>query len=110
MNTIYGHQHLSFFFKEIFECTDAGINYKGKEYSWNDIAQLKRSSGSYAINLCYPGAKIYLSDGRKIRINGRVFTKAGEKPRFKVSSFISGESTAFVEFLDYIKGKINIFT
>jgi hypothetical protein len=110
MNTIYGHQHLFFFFREIFECSDAGISYKGREYSWNDIARIKRCSGSYAANFCYPGVKIYFKDGRNLWINGRVFTKAGQRPKFKISSFISGESIAFIEFLEYMKRKTDKFT
>lgn len=105
MNIIYGHRHLNWFFKELFEMTDKGIKYKGKEYSWDNIQKIKRAPGSYSVNLCYPGAIIYLDDGRKIWINGRVFTRAGEKPKFKTWSFISGESQAFLDFLELIEQK-----
>jgi len=108
MNTIYGHRHLIWFFKELFEMTDRGIKYKGKEYSWDDIQKIKRAPGSYAINLCYPGAIIYLNDGKKIWLNGRVFTKAGEKPKFNIWSFLSGESREFIELFEFIKQKREI--
>jgi len=72
MTTTYGHRQLNLFFKALFEVTDNGIKYKGKEYSWGNI---KKIEITHAVNLCYPRAKIYLNDGGKIWINGRVFTK-----------------------------------
>jgi hypothetical protein len=110
MTTIYGHRQLNLFFKELFEMTDDGIKYKGKKYLWDDIQKVKRAPGSYAVNLCYPGAKIYLNDGKKIWINGRLFTKAGEKPHFKVLAFFTGESETFSEFLELMKRKGKIDT
>lgn len=109
MNTIYGHRQFNLFFKELFEMTDNGIKYKGKEYLWNDIKEIKRAPGSYAVNLLYPGIKIYLNDNKTIWINGRVFTKAGEKPHFNTlgMSFFTGESEAFLEFLELLEKKIS---
>jgi hypothetical protein len=102
MNTFYGHQHLIFFFIKRFECAEDGIIFRGKKYVWNDITKISRCSGSLSINLCYPGAEIHFNDGKKIRINGRVFTKKGERPKFNIFSFVTGESKTFTEFLDEI--------
>jgi hypothetical protein len=110
MNTIYGHLQFNLFFKELFIMTDNGIQYKGKEYLWNDVQKIKRTIGSYAVNLCYPGAKIYLNDKKKIWINGRIFRKAGDKLHFKPSGFLTGESKTFSEFIELMKQKGKMIT
>lgn len=113
--TIYGHLNLNCFFKELFALTDNGIIYKGKEYKWNEIQKIDRSFGSVLLTLFmygrrYPGATIYLSDGKKIRINGRVFTAKGEKPNFGAEGFITSESKAFNQVIDIIENRIQTKT
>jgi hypothetical protein len=51
------------------------LNTKGE-----NIQKIKLAPGSFSVNLCYAGVIIYLDDRKKIWINGRVFTKAEEKP------------------------------
>jgi hypothetical protein len=109
--TIYGHLNLNCFFKELFALTDDGIIYKGNEYKWKDIQKIERSFGSLPLTLLmygrrYPGATIYLNNGQKIRLNGRVFTAKGERPNFGAEGFITSESTAFNQVIDIIEKRI----
>jgi len=109
--TIYGHLNLNCFFKEVFALTETGIIYRGKEYKWNEIQKIDRSFGSVLLTLFmygrrYPGATIYLKDGTKIRINGRIFTTKGEKPKFGAEGFMTSESKAFNEVIEIIENRI----
>jgi hypothetical protein len=115
MTDTYGHLHLGCIFREVFKISDNGIIYKGKKYEWKDINKISRSFGSFLFTLFmyarkYSGATVFLNDGRKIRMNARVFTKAGETPRFDVSGFVTGESRAFSEVIDFISRKTGINT
>lgn len=109
--TIYGHLNLNCFFKELFAVTETGIIYKGNEYKWNEIQKIERGFGSALLTLLmygrrYPGATIFLNNGIKIRINGRVFTAKGEKPKFGGEGFITSESTAFNDVIGIIEKHI----
>src|SRR5574340_1112042 len=113
--TIYGHLNLNCFFNELFVLTDNGIIYKGKEYRWNEIQKIDRSFGAALLTLFmygrrYPGATSYLNDGKKIRINGRVFTAKDEKPKFGAEGFITSESKAFNQVIEIIQKKIETKT
>ncbi len=115
MTEKYGHQHLGFLFRELFETDNEGITYKGKKYEWKDIVEISRGFGSliqtiFMYGRRQEGATIALKDGQKIRINARVFTKAGETPKFGTSGFVTGESTAFSEVLDLLSRKTGIST
>ena len=110
--TIYGHLNLNCFFKEVFALTETGIIYEGKEYKWNEIQKIDRSFGSVLLTLFmygrrYPSATINLKDGTKIRINGRIFTTKGEKPKFGAEGFITSESKAFNDVIETIETKID---
>jgi hypothetical protein len=107
--TTYGHLHLNYFFVNVLELTDSGLIYKGKSYQWNDIVKIKRDS--IFLNLLmsgkYPRAAVILTDGSKIKINGRVFTRKGEKPNVGFAGFFTQESKAFSEFISLIESKLH---
>ncbi len=107
----YGHLNFLSSFKKLFDLTENGIIYEGKEYKWTDIKKIDRSWGSLLMTLFMyarrcPGATIYLNDDTKIRMNGRVFTKKGEKPKFGAEGFLTSESTAFIGVIDIIEKRI----
>jgi len=115
MTETYGHQHLGFLFRELLEVSDEGITYKGKNYKWDEITGMSRGFGSLLMTLFmygrrYEGITISLSDGQKIRINARIFTKAGKSPEFDVSGFVTGESKAFSEVVTQISQRTGIDT
>jgi hypothetical protein len=115
MTETYGHQHLGFLFRELCQTSDEGITYKGKKYEWKDIDGISRGFGSLVRTLFMYGRRqegmtVCLKDGKKIRINTRVFTKAGQSPKFDTSGFVTGESRAFTEFADLLSRKTGIST
>ena len=115
MTETYGHRQLGFLFRELFQTSDDGITYKGKKYDWKDIVAISHGFGSLLRTLFMygrrqEGATISLNDGEKIRINARVFTKAGESPKFDTAGFVTGESRAFTEVLDLLSRKTGIST
>lgn len=103
---LYGHRQLSIFFRPLVETSDTGFCFKGKQYGWNDVSDLSVWEPDVAFRslLGYPAAipraKIFLKDGKKIRINGRVLEKKGRKPRV---GFSSCKSDAFDELVALFK-------
>lgn len=108
---IYGHIYFNRFFKEKFRLSNRVLIFKDVEYTWDKINKVERSFGSFLMNIFmysrnYPGATIYLKDGNKIRINGRIFGKKNEPLKFDVVGFISSESKTFIETIEFIESKI----
>jgi hypothetical protein len=52
-----------------------------------------------------PLAYIFLKDGNKIKIRGRALERVGEG--VGKADFVTGQSHAYSELLDYIEGKLN---
>jgi len=107
----FGHIYLSIFFKKLFQLTEQGIIYNDVVYSWDQIQKIEKSFGSFLLNLFMysrgcPGATIYFDDGKKMRINARIFTKQSETPEFDISGFFTSESKAFLQFFDFLDNKI----
>ena len=66
--------------KPLFEADDSGISFKGKRYNWGDISHVEKYEPSYLWNLIAYGVgftKGYIdfNDGKRIRIDARVFSK-----------------------------------
>jgi hypothetical protein len=99
---IYGHRHLNLFFRPVVEVNDRGLRYRGREYSWNTISKVEVHDSPFDPNLMftrgagYPWATVHLSDGERIRLNGRTLEKQGAKPEV---DFFSGKSGAFQELI-----------
>lgn len=108
--TTYGHRQLSFFFVKLLDVAEEGFSFKGKFYTWNDIKDIDVTRGSFALSaLSFPGgtpkARIKLTDGKVIRINGRALERADTKP---VINIFSGESDAFLELINLLGNKANL--
>jgi hypothetical protein len=102
--SVFGHRHLSIFFRPLVEITANGFTYKGRGYSWNDVRTVEVSDSPLRILAGYPAAipraTITLTDGTKIRLNGRVLEKEGRKPKV---GFSSSRSDAFDELIGLFK-------
>ena len=109
ISTIYGHKLLGLFFREIVEIDDNGFTYQGKRYSWDDIKRVVRFDNAFYTLFLYtlggPYTKIYLSDGNKIRVRGRVLERKGEK---STVSFVGVKSKAYEDLISIIESKFNI--
>ena len=107
--TVYGHRHLGPVFKKLLEVGPDGFVFEGKHYNWNDIKNIKRYDSPFWNLLFYQGgtpiAYIYLKDGKRIRIRGRVFEKEREKAEV---GFVRGTSKAYDELLNLMERKEEI--
>lgn len=103
---IYGHRHLSSIFKKLLEVRPDDFVFEGKRYDWSDIKKIKRYDSPLWSLFFYQGgtpvAYIYLKDGKRIRIRGRVLEKEGEKPEV---GFVRGASKAYDELLNLMEEK-----
>ncbi len=111
----YGHLYFNRFFKKKFQLSNQGIIFRNVEYTWDKINKVEKSFGSLLMNIFmysrnYPGATIYLEDGNKIRINGRIFGKAGESLKFGILGFFSAESKTFLKTIEFIESKIGTYS
>jgi hypothetical protein len=107
--TTYGHRQLSFFFIKLLDVSEDGFSYKGKNYTWDVIKGIEVTRGSFALNAMIfpagtPKAKVTLSDGSRININGRALERVGKPPKIDK---LSGESDAFVELIDLLESRSN---
>ena len=98
---IYGHRHLGFFFRPVFEINEQGFRFGGLEYSWTAITRVEVRDSPFDPLVGYfvggyPWATVYLNDGKSIRLNGRALEKRGEKARV---GFFSSKSDAFRELI-----------
>jgi len=102
----YGHCHLGFTFRRLLEVKPDGFIYRGKHYQWDGINKIKRYD-SPSWNLLFyqvgtPLAYVYLKDGKRICIRGRVLQKEGEKSEV---GFIRGATKAYDELLNLLEKK-----
>lgn len=83
MKSPYGYHHFYGSFKPILAVDETGISYKGKFYPWKEIVEIKRyDSLFYSLlfnQVGAPVAYIYLNDGEKIRIRGRLLECESKK-------------------------------
>ena len=93
----FGHRHLAFWFVPLLTVDDSGFTFKGRTYSWADVRSVDELdlSGINAGAARYR-ARIVLTDGTPIHLNGRALEKAGVRPRV---GFFSTRSDAFDELL-----------
>jgi hypothetical protein len=103
---VYGHSHIGNIFEDILEISEDGFIYDGKQYRWADIKKIKRYDSLFWSLFFYQGgtpvAYVFLNDGKRIRIRGRVLMKKGEQSDL---DFFSGKSRAYEELLDLIEKK-----
>lgn len=106
--TTFGHRQLSLFFLQVLDVSEDGISYQGRAYGWNDIKTIEVNRGSFASNAFSgrgkPKAKIFLTDGKVIRINGRALERADKKPKIDK---LSAESDAFIELIEILRSEVD---
>jgi hypothetical protein len=96
-STVYGHRHLAFWFVPVLATDSAGFTFDGRRYAWTDVQSVdewdlrKLNAGVAQFR-----ARIILSDGTRIHLNGRALEKAGVKPRI---GFFTTRSDAYDELL-----------
>ena len=99
----YGHRHVGSVFMPILSIVPEGFEHKGKSYKWSDINKIKRYDSAFWSLLFYqagtPLAYLYLNDGTKIKIRGRVLEKEGEKSKV---SFIEGSTETYSQLMELI--------
>lgn len=99
----YGHRHVGFAFLPILSIVPEGFEHKGKSYKWSDISKIKRYDSAFWSLLFSqagtPLAYLYLNDGTKIKIRGRVLEKEGEKSNV---SFVEGSTEAYYQLMELI--------
>ena len=93
----FGHRHLAFWFVPLLTVDDSGSTFKGRKFSWADV----RSVDEIDLSTINAGtaryrARIVLTDGTPIHLNGRALEKDGIKPRI---GFFTTRSDAFDELL-----------
>jgi len=102
--SVYGHRHLSFFFRPVVELTPDGFTHKGQRYAWSAVRTVEvhdsplRALAGYPASI--PRATITLNDGTRIRLNARVLEQQGHDPRV---GFFSSRSDAFDELIGIFK-------
>jgi hypothetical protein len=97
--TIYGHRHLGIFFRPLLRADTTGFEYRGVRYRWNDVTSVDVHE---FINLGTARfrATVQLTDGVRIRLNGRALEKRGVKPAI---GFVSTRSDAFDELVTRLR-------
>ena len=107
-STVYGHLHLGFIFCRLLELYNDGFIYCKKHYQWKDIEKIIRKDSVFWNLLFYqagtPIAYIYLKDGSKMRIRGRVLQKKGEKSNINP---IRSTTKTYDEFISFLESKIS---
>ncbi len=101
------HRQVSIFLTKVLEVTDDGFTFNGKNYQWSDVTSIEVRRGSFILSVfmfpaANPKAKINLSDGKYISINGRCLEKSGVRPKINK---ITGESDAFLELIDIFESR-----
>lgn len=96
--SVYGHRQLSFLFFPLLETREGGFTFKGKNYTWEDVARVDiwqewwPPMGMVIVEHV-PRGRITLKDGGQIKINGRALEKKDEP-------LMPGYQTAFDELTD----------
>lgn len=72
----FGHKHFGLFYKRLLEVNEDGFEFRGKNYLWTDIKRIA-SFDSFFYTLFfyqygYPLAVIYLNNGKKFYLQGRI--------------------------------------
>ena len=96
--SVYGHKQLSLFFFPVLETRENGFAFKGKQYTWKDVARVDIWQEWWppmgmAIAEYVSRGRITLKDGKQIKINGRAFEKKNEP-------LAPGYQSAFDELID----------
>ncbi len=106
--SIYGYKKLNGDFEKVIEITDAGFNFKDKEYQYKDIIKIKRYDSMFWNLLFYQGgtprAYIYLNDNKCIKLFGKTLQKENEKMN---NDFVTGASIAYHEVINALKENNN---
>jgi hypothetical protein len=103
MKRVFGHRHLGLFFRPLVEIGDGSLTYKGKKYSWDDVASVKSFNPRHdasALFLNWPRTVVTLNDGSWFVINGRSVEEAGVKNKV---GFWSRVSNAYEDLLEIFK-------
>lgn len=105
---IYAHKHLDFYYKHLLVIDSYGIEYKKQKYNWNKIEKIKVLEPGEEEWFCFfdgstfERLKIYLSDGKTIKINSRVLV---EKNKKRSIGFIGGKNGIYEELKALIISK-----
>jgi hypothetical protein len=103
----YGHR-LFGNFKPLLTIKSEGFEYKGGRYQWSDIEKLKRYDSLFWSLVFYqagtPLAYIFLRNGERIRIRGRVLEREAAKSNV---AFVRGATSAYDELMELIQQKLN---
>jgi hypothetical protein len=105
--SVYGHLHLSLFFRPLLETTEKGVLYKGNLLLWDQIETVTSTSASPLLQFLRMGGtpKAYLKfkNGVTIKIDGRIITKQGVKLK---RDTCTGTSFVFSSLIRKLKSKI----
>ena len=108
MQKKYAHKHLDLFCIHLFSIDDTGIEYKRKKYRWSDIENIKilKEGDGYGLleGNIFERLRIYLNDGKIIKINSRVLV---EKNSNRKIDFLSGKNNIYIQLLNIINTKLN---
>ena len=105
MRRKFGHKHFGFLYTELLEVTEDGFKFKGNTYFWKDIKEISRFD-TFLYTLLYyqygyPRSVIYLIDGKKFYIQGRILQEEGKKSEFKFWS----TTKAYNELMSLMESK-----
>jgi hypothetical protein len=96
--SIYGIRELNLLFFVALKTNAKGFIFKGKQYSWSDIARVDvGEEGPYGLQSPY--CQVALCNGVSIRFGGRTFEKRGEQ-------LMKGYSSAFDELAALFRMKL----
>jgi hypothetical protein len=97
----YYHKHLGFYRKEILDTSESGFTFRDKQYSWADVTKIKRYDSAFWSTLFYqagtPLSYIFLNDGSRIKLRGRVIEREGS---VNGVDFMSGRSGAYEDLMN----------
>ena len=106
--TAYGHRRFfGLLWQELLSVDADGFDYDGRSYVWSDIKKMRRyDSVLWAFFLRMAGAPvtyIFLKDGNRIRILGRLLEREGEKSE---ASFFRGTTPTYEGLIGFIEEKV----
>jgi len=97
----YCHRHLGFYRKEILDTNESGFIFRDKQYNWADVTKIKRYDSLLWSYLFYqagtPLSYIFLNDGSRIKLRGRVIEREGS---LEGVDSLSGCSGAYEELMN----------
>ena len=104
---LYSHKHFGLFYKIVIELQDKGFNYRGNEYLWADIKRVARYDSFYHTlffyQYGYPLSIIYLKNGKKIFLQGRIFQEEGQESGINFWH----PTEAYKKLVSFLETKIN---